>query len=286
MLSTARLNAVVDTGSTRRRGRLAVAALYDELALAPKPGLVSFVDSGSHDDMDARTFMRSLFALRGYFVDVGLAGLDAVRFDVLEQLGRTAEDRMLQATGGVNTHRGAIFLLGLLCAAAGRLAGQGRALDATGIRASILDGWGAELRSRVDGNAASKGRTAARRHGLRAAGEEAALGFPTLFEHAMPALRFARQAGLDDRRARLHVLFTTIAVLDDTTIAHRGGIEGLRFARRSAMEFLQRGGGAAPDAVEAAQAIHRDFVARRLSPGGSADILAAACWIERVCREP
>jgi triphosphoribosyl-dephospho-CoA synthase len=136
----------------------------------------------------------------------------------------------------------------------------------------------------VQGNGASKGRTAARRYGLRAAGEEAALGFPTLFEHALPALRMARQAGLDDRRARLHVLFATIAALDDTTIAHRGGLAGLRFAQQCAGDFLQRGGGLSPDAVEAAQAIHREFVSRRLSPGGSADILAAACWIERICR--
>ena len=100
-------------------GRAATLALYDELSLAPKPGLVTLVDSGSHDDMDAYTFMRSLFALRHYFGQIAEAGFDGADFAVLERLGIEAEARMLAATGGVNTHRGAIFMLGLLCASAG-----------------------------------------------------------------------------------------------------------------------------------------------------------------------
>ncbi|HEY8905203.1 MAG TPA: triphosphoribosyl-dephospho-CoA synthase, partial [Rhodoferax sp.] len=56
-------------------GRAATLALHDELALSPKPGLVTLVDRGSHDDMDAHTFMRSLFALRGYFVRIAGLGM-------------------------------------------------------------------------------------------------------------------------------------------------------------------------------------------------------------------
>jgi triphosphoribosyl-dephospho-CoA synthase len=89
--------------------------------------------------------------------------------------------------------------------------------------------------------------------------------------------------GLDERRTRLHVLFEIIAVLDDTNLAHRGGLAGLRFAQQAARDFLAAGGGAQPQAIAAAQAIHRAFVDRRLSPGGAADLLAAACWVERVC---
>ena len=100
-------------------GRAAIVSLYDELALEPKPGLVSFADAGSHHDMDAGTFLRSLFALRHYFVRIAAQGAASTAFAPLELLGIAAEARMLRATGGVNTHRGAIFGLGLLCAAAG-----------------------------------------------------------------------------------------------------------------------------------------------------------------------
>ena len=109
-------------------GRAATLALHDELALSPKPGLVTLVDNGSHHDMDAHTFMRSLFALRGYFVRIAEAGHAGAAFADLERCGIAAEARMLAATRGINTHRGAIFMLGLLCAAAGAGSRDGDAM--------------------------------------------------------------------------------------------------------------------------------------------------------------
>jgi triphosphoribosyl-dephospho-CoA synthase len=268
-------------------GRAAIAALYDELALAPKPGLVSFVDSGSHADMDATTFLRSLFALRHYFARIALLGAAGAPFHELEALGIAAEARMLAATGGVNTHRGAVFTLGLLCAAAG----ERGPFTAAQVRERLMRCWGDALRARqrrADGlngsrAAGSNGRRAAAAHGLRSVAGEAALGFPGVFEHAVPALARARALGLNDRLARLQALFEIIAVLDDTNLAHRGGLAGLRFAQAQARAFLDAGGAARPEALTHAQAIHRAFVARRLSPGGAADVLAAAGLIERIC---
>ena len=263
-------------------GRAAIAALHDELALEPKPGLVSFVDSGSHTDMDAATFMRSLFALRHYFTRMAQAGIDGAPWPVLEALGIAAEARMLAATGGINTHRGAIFLLGLLCAGTGAATAAGANLDGAAVRRALAVHWGDALRERALSAAASHGRIAARRHGLRGAGEEAAAGFPVLFDTALPALRAARARGLGDRDARLDALFHTLAVLDDTNLAHRGGLGGLRHAQRVARAFLDAGGVAQPDGVAEARRIHQAFVALRLSPGGAADVLAAACLIERL----
>ena len=283
MLNAAR-TALVETcapdAHAQRIGRAAITALYDELALAPKPGLVSFVDAGSHTDMDAATFMRSLFALRHCFPRMAMLGAAQAPFAALEALGIAAEVRMLAATGGINTHRGAVFTLGLLSAAAGL--GQGR-FNATRLREVLMSTWGVALDARRCGTPASNGRRAAHAHGLRSAGDEAALGFPVVFEHAVPALMRARRQGLDDQRARLQTLFEIIAVLDDTNLVHRGGLAGLRFAQAQAQAFLDAGGAARPDALVHAQAIHQAFVARRLSPGGAADVLAAAGFIERVC---
>jgi len=89
--------------------RSAVRALYAEVALEPKPGLVSFRDNGSHTDMTAATFLHSLFALRHYFGHIAQAGFEGADFGHLQALGLAAEARMLRATGGVNTHRGAVF---------------------------------------------------------------------------------------------------------------------------------------------------------------------------------
>ena len=271
-----------DTRHIARLGQEAVLALYDELALAPKPGLVSFVDSGSHRDMDARTFMRSLFALRHAFPALAMLGAQAAPFAALEAEGIAAEAQMLAATGGVNTHRGAIFTLGLLCAAAGRSAALGEPATAANLRRALITCWGQELASRADRARDSHGARAARAHGLRSAGAEAAEGFPVLFDVVWPCLRDALARGLPAARARLAALHAAMATLDDTNLVHRGGMAGLRHVQQAARAFLADGCADHPDAETRAQALHRDLVERHLSPGGSADLLAAACWLQRV----
>lgn len=271
--------------STQHLGRAAIVSLYDELTLYPKPGLVSFVDAGSHSDMDGATFMRSLFSLRHYFAQVAVLGLREAPFGTLEVAGITAERRMLRATGGINTHRGAIFTLGLLCASAGRLHAKGEPFSAATLRSSLLQGWGDALSRRRLIARDSNGQRAARVFGIRSVGDEAASGFPVLFECAVPALRAATAAGMDKTRARLQAFFQIMAALDDTNLATRGGLAGLHFAKRAAVQFLSAGGAGRNDALDHARSIHAAFVQRRLSPGGAADLLACACWIQRVCTD-
>ncbi len=274
----------IPCAALQRIGRAATVALYDELALAPKPGLVSFADSGSHTDMDARTFLRSLFALRHYFVQIATLGWRQAPFASLEACGIAAEARMLAATGGANTHRGAVFTLGLLCAAAGAALRDGPpALSPALLRYTLRQHWGAALAARSGRPTGLPGSIAAQRHGLRSASQEAAAGFPTLFEQVVPALAAGLRRGLTAEQARLDALFQAMAVLDDTNLVHRGGMAGLRDAQQAARDFLAAGGAARPGGAEAARALHRAFVARRLSPGGAADTLAAACWVLRVC---
>jgi len=265
-------------------GRAAIASLYDELALAPKPGLVSFADAGSHEDMDASTFLRSLFALRHYFVRIAAQGAVSPSFAPLEALGIEAERRMSRATGGVNTHRGAIFTLGLLCAAAGAAHAGGLPRHAASLRQVLLARWGEALAARARHPRDTHGARVARAYGLASASEEAARGLPTLFEHVLPALREARRAGAGDRAAKLHALFTAMAHVADTNLVHRGGLPALCEARRLAREFLAEGGGLHALAAARAARVHAIFVARRWSPGGAADLLAAACLVERMER--
>ncbi|XHS76951.1 triphosphoribosyl-dephospho-CoA synthase MdcB [Burkholderiaceae bacterium UC74_6] len=275
------------TFTTAELGRAATRALYDELVLSPKPGLVTLTDRGSHSDMDAQMFMRSLFSLRHYFSQIAQAGHDGADFAGLERLGIEAEVRMLAATGGVNTHRGAIFMLGLLCASAGAvLRESGSLAQPNEIRESLQRNWGAALEKRCGRVSSLPGGMAAHRYGLRSASQEAALGFPVLFETAVPALTAALARGLSPQQARLDTLFHIMAVLDDSNLAHRGGIAGLYFGQASAQQFIQEGGAGAIDGIRKVEAIAREFVARRLSPGGAADTLSAACWLVRLHMRP
>lgn len=265
-------------------GGLAVEALATEAALHPKPGLVSPADSGAHDDMDYATFLRSIAALSGYFPAIAAAGAARCGFDTLKRLGIDAEKRMLAATGGVNTHRGAIFSLGLLAAAAGWRRAQGLRIDGPDLGDAIAMLWGDEILATATQAPDSHGVRVMRRYGAAGAREEAAAGLPTLFRIAMPILTSAA-VRFPLTKALTQTLFAIMAELEDTNLLHRGGPAGLAFAQAEARAFLAAGGVAAPDWRERAAATHQAFIARRLSPGGAADMLAAAWFVYRLSRE-
>ena len=276
--------------------RAAVRALHAELALEPKPGLVSCQDNGSHADMNASTLFRSLFTLRQFFREVARAGSEARPLAELQSLGLRAEARMLKSTGGINTHRGAIFSLGLLCAAGGLLAARRSSFDAGYLRRALLEQWGESLRSRAAQarrssplfadqlgiGQPSNGQRVAQRFQLRSAHEEAAQGFPTLFGVTLPALQDAIASGLPPRASKVHCLFATMAALDDTNVAHRGGLEAMDFVKGRATGFIESGSVWQPDWLGQARHIHAEFVERRLSPGGAADMLACASWVQEM----
>lgn len=257
-------------------GRAAIWALYAELALAPKPGLVSPMDNGSHADMDMGTFLRSLSALRSYFRTIAAAGADDAPFADLAVLGRVAERGMLDATGGVNTHRGAVFCVGLLAAAAGLRRATGLRLPLGRI---VSDRWGAGILAAGANANPSHGSRAVAHYGARGARQEAAEGFPTLYRLILPALGEGLAITGTAEGAGIQALFTSMAHLADTNLLHRGGAGGLAFVQGEARRFLEQGGVAQPDWCAQALALHRDCVARWLSPGGSADMLAAALFL-------
>lgn len=263
--------------------RKAVASLHAELILYPKPGLVSLVDNGSHTDMTAVTFMRSLFTLRHYFCEAALAGSAGASFSRLAHLGLAAEQRMLAATGGVNTHRGAIFFLGLLCAAAGHLTGHGQApaaITPQALRAAIRRQWGdALMRHGRQRPPAAHGTRAAVVHGVGGARVQAAGGMPAVFDIALPVLQQTLAAGRSLHCARTDAFFSLMAQLDDSNVYHRGGVDGALLVRETGRHFMDCGGTADPRWHATALAAHRLLVSKRLSPGGAADLLAATCLV-------
>jgi triphosphoribosyl-dephospho-CoA synthase len=257
-------------------GALASSCLRREVETWPKPGLVSHVDNGSHADMDAAMLRRSAATLQPFFAALAVAGAEGAPMGRLRSIGLVAEAEMLSATGGVNAHRGAIFGLGLLCASAGLEDRGGETL-------------GAVVRRRF-GPAITEGPVPLESHGARAgrlygaggARGEAAEGFPSVYEIGAPALADGRRLAPHDPEApRVQAIFALIAAVTDTNLLHRGGAEGLAFARQRAQSFLQRGGVGAPDWRQAGACIHAEFVARRLSPGGSADLLAMSLFVDQ-----
>lgn len=269
-----------------RIGRLAIRSLYREVSLVTKPGLVTPHSMGSHDDMNFATFVRSLSALRDYFPVITACGRQRPAFITLQALGVAAETAMLAATGGINTHRGAIFNLGLLCAAVGGRRADGQGLDAEAVCLTVRDCWAEDILNSAGQLPAtlplSHGRVVARRYGNGGARAEAASGFPAARELGLPAYRAILDVTDDHELAATQAFFALVAELEDTNLLWRGGSEGLAFGQKRARRFLAAGGVMADDWRQHAAVIDAEFVARRLSPGGSADLLGVTLFLSEL----
>ncbi|GAO34760.1 triphosphoribosyl-dephospho-CoA synthase [Sulfuricella sp. T08] len=262
-------------GDCFRLERLCLDALRHEAMAWPKPGLVTPVDSGSHSDMHIGTFLASIDALQGSFAALALAGARGLPFAVLRAIGIAAERKMLLATGGVNTHRGAIFNLGLLAAAAARRRTDA-ALAKLDCGAVVARVWGADIATSRRRSPASHGNSMFKKFSAGGARTEAAAGFPTVYNIGLPALRRHLESGHDRETAQIGTLLTLMEYLPDTNLLWRDGEVGLDFVRHSAAAFNRSGGVDVPGWRDRLLAIHRAFVERNLSPGGSADLMAAS----------
>lgn len=247
-------------------------ALYMELDCDPKPGLVTPTSNGSHTDMDYGIMARGIDAIAPFFADLAMAGAAGAGFKTLQGIGIDAERAMLTATRGINTHRGAIFTLGLLAAAAG-VAGTHEPCRV------VAERWGADIARTARARPVSHGTEVGRKYGVAGARLEAAEGFPTIRNAALPAFASALDAGLSMRAAAMQSLYASMAVMDDINILHRGGPEGLTFVQDRAAAFLQSGG-VFQEGWENIVCRHdAEFVARRLSSGGAADLVSASIFL-------
>ena len=257
----------------------ATACLLAEVDTWPKPGLVSHIDSGSHADMDAAMFRASANALQPFFAELADAGARNAGMPELRHIGLRAERSMLVATRGVNTHRGAIFGLGLLCAAAGARAAKLTDEQDT-LGHIVARNWGSEILTGAR-LSVSHGAAVARRYGAGGARVEAAHGFPGVYGVGLPALRHATRGMTDEpETARVHACFALIARLEDTNVLYRRGIEGLRYAQQEARDFLGTGSVTQHEWQRKAHAVHTSFVERNISPGGSADLLSMSLFVD------
>ena len=269
---------------------LAVRALLYEVCVTPKPGLVDRNNNGSHRDMNIYTFLDSASALFPYFEKCVRTGRETAGLPAPETLcalrgaGMDAEQAMFRASGGVNTHKGAIFSMGLLCGALGRLditawKDPERILREAGAMAEGLSEK--SFSSLSPENAVTAGQNMFLKYGIRGIRGEAEAGFPSVRDCGLPLLEKLLSEGKTIDEAGSAALISLIAAADDTNLLARGGPEtrqrvlaGLR-SRLDTPPFPGR---------EELEKMDKAFIAENLSPGGSADLLAL-CWLLHFLRE-
>ena len=271
-----------------RLDALASKALLDELETTPKPGLVDRNNNGAHRDMTPEHFRRSIEALRGTWRDFFSAGVETAAlpaveaFTGLRAMGLEAEKKMLAATGGVNTHKGAVFTLGTACAAAGRLWQPEQpcrdpekiAAECAALCAEAVEEDFCRLRRR--GKAVSAGERLYLEFGHRGARGELADGLPAVTETALPALEAALAAGKSRNDAGVYALLRLIARGEDTNMFKRGG---RTLAQSTAAEIRSALEREAWPELSAVEEWDQRFIRQNLSPGGSADLLAVSWFL-------
>lgn len=271
-----------DTFAARRLGEIVIESLIDEVTLAPKPGLVDVRGNGAHRDLSWALMCTSAMALQPAFEAMAHAGLSILSNPALREaigaIGREGEARMFEATHGINTHRGAIWALGLLVTAAAQDLDDLRS-EHVAARAGVL----ARLQDRhaplVTGN---KGEQACRDYDVGGARGQAQAAFPHVTQIALPELRRSRERGDTETAARLNALLAIMASLDDTCVLARGGVTALHELQDGARATLAAGGAGPLEGRRVLKALDQRLLELNVSPGGAADLLAATLFLDRV----
>ncbi|MDM8190030.1 triphosphoribosyl-dephospho-CoA synthase [Pseudomonas koreensis] len=263
-----------------RLADLAVDALIDEADLSPKPALVDRRGNGAHTDLHLGLMHASALALWPAFKEMAEAALELGEVGVplreaIGRIGREGEQAMLVTTNGVNTHRGAIWALGLLVTAA---ALQPKSIALCAARLALLD-------DRYAPKPLSHGAQVAQRYGARGAREEAQLGFPSVLQRGLPQLHKSRASGHGEQNARLDALLAIMTELADTCVLYRAGEPGLQAMQSGAQAVLDAGGSASLSGRRRLHELDQQLIELNASPGGAADLLAATLLLDRIERD-
>lgn len=271
---------------------LAQRAILYEVSTTPKPGLVDRNNAGAHKDMDFFTFMASSSALYRGLYECVLEGIsfddiDSTKLmDRLRNPGIKCEEAMFRATNGVNTHKGIIFSLGVLCGAVGNLYRKHE--NEKFLMEEVCDEVKSITRDLTikdfsginDKLNLTHGERLFKDYGYKGIRGEVESGFQTVQKHAVPIIReWAEKRQLSINDLFLQILMSIMTESEDTNVIIRGGIESLIYTKAISRDFINFGGMYAVDARKKLQIMNNIFVEKNISPGGSADLLAVSIFL-------
>lgn len=295
------------TTTAQLLGHMAAYSLESEARLTPKPGLVDSTNTGAHKDMDLGTFLTSAAALEPFFMEYAEAGMRlssrnaSALASEARRIGIGAEKAMFEATGGINTHKGANFTFALVLSATGALLAEGACLPFSAADSEhvlqIVSAMGAELLGHDTRELLARTKTGAESaatltngeqiylsRGLKGIRGEAAQGYPLLSKVFLPYVRSVRAEFATNEGTRIALLRTLVklmAQLEDTNVVHRGGMEALE----DHLAYCKKLDAANLNAAEldaALNAYNTELVAKNVSPGGAADLLSLGIFFAQL----
>lgn len=278
------LRNALEESDAKKAAELACRALLYEVSTTPKPGLVDCNNNGSHKDMDIFTFIDSANALRPYFEFCARIGRQTdylparETFTRIRKEGMGAEQTMFHATKGVNTHKGAIFSMGVVCAALGRLSReewkQTEVIlnECSNMTKGLVE---ADFRNVDENTAITNGQKFYVKYGITGIRGQVEEGFPAVRFHGFPTLLKGLEDGKSINEAGCAALLAIMVNSDDTNLIARSDVDTQREVVEEVRELLREN--PYPD-KEMLENLDRQFIEKNLSPGGSADLLAI-CYL-------
>lgn len=261
-------------------GQYLTQAILLEVSTHPKPGLVTRLSNGAHKDMSIFTFMMSSAVLSKAFndlQDIGQAhrGTLAELFCKLRSYGVGAEAELLRVTKGVNTQRGILFAGGIVSAVSGYAMNMGLSRDALlPMIKEMAAGLVAKELKNLDHAAMTAGEKLYYKYGITGIRGEVENGFPSVVNYGLPALEDAFDKGATINDALVHTLISLMTVVEDSNVIWRTDYDTLLEVQRIANNILSLGSVFTEKGRMAIAETERCFLQRRISPGGSADLLS------------
>lgn len=270
---------------------LAVKSLLYEVSISPKAGLVSRLSNGSHSDMNFYTFINSALSLRNYFSE---CFKHSEKYDMkkenfflnLRELGKKAEKEMLIATDGINTHKGTIFSMGILIAVLSACMKEKKFLsleDLVNEIKKLSKPLELELGLNIEN---TNGEKIFKKYGIKGARGLALSGYDIVLTDGLKKL-YSFLDYLDLETSCILLLFYYMSVLDDTNIINRSNMETLIEVQKESTKIFKKYVNLKDTAFlikEDMKKLNKKFVAKNISPGGSADLLILTIFMYFIMR--
>lgn len=267
---------------------LAMKGIFYEVSSYPSPGLVSPVSQGSHRDMDFYTFIDSSLSLyrpliRCVEVSKNKECKDNKEiFNYIRHIGKEAENTMLHRTKGVNTHKGMIFLMFIVLSAVTRALVQNKSFsEVQDIIREMTEGLvNKDFKELNLKPKLTYGEKIYIEYGIDGVRGEVERGIPTVFEVGL--IEYSNSLNLNYNDRVVQTLIAIMSSCDDTTILHRHPIQMLEYVKIQAINALNLGGMNTKEGKQAIIDMDKDFIEKRISPGGAADLVAITIFLYEV----
>ncbi|WP_300391298.1 triphosphoribosyl-dephospho-CoA synthase CitG [Fusobacterium sp.] len=265
---------------------LSLESMIYEVSSFPGFGLVTPLTQGAHKDMNLLTFLKSSFILKDGFKKMAEIMFSDLPLDIafkrLREIGKETEKKMFQATDGVNTHKGMIFLLGIVVGATSRTLYQNK--DFINIQ-TLVSQMTRDILKDFENIDTKKTLTHGEKlflsHKFTGIRGEVKNGLDIIFSGALPVFNSALKESADINKASVHTLIYLMSKVMDSTIVYRHNLEVLEDVKKE-MKAIFESGGVFNYSLDFLFELENRYIQKNISPGGSADLLAVTIFFHKI----